>query len=216
MTQATEETRSARRDATRERVLDGARDVFAERGVNAATVEEICERVGFTRGAFYSNFADKADVLEALVGREHARLVAHLDAMLEASEEGRLTLNVSSDSELAAVVDWILGSIPADRQLTLVMTELEIHAVREPATAAGYREADARFRARIARIVERGMALAGRELVVDPAHVVDAAVAVVAASIRRALLDGGGTDPDAMARALLPVLLLGASRPRED
>ena len=72
--------RSARREATRQRVLDAAREVFAERGVIGGTVEDICERAGFTRGAFYSNFVDKDDVLRALIAREHARLIAQVDA----------------------------------------------------------------------------------------------------------------------------------------
>lgn len=44
--------RSPRREATRQRILDAAREVFAERGVIGGTVEDICERAGFTRGAF--------------------------------------------------------------------------------------------------------------------------------------------------------------------
>ena len=47
---------SARRQATRERLMDAAVELFGERGVLGASVEEICERAGFTRGAFYSNF----------------------------------------------------------------------------------------------------------------------------------------------------------------
>ena len=207
--------RSQRRDATRERVLDAARQVFAERGIFGATVEEICEAAGFTRGAFYSNFEDKADVLEALIAREHARLLAHLDATLALAEGGGLALDVDTAPGLAAVVDQVLGSIPADRQLTLVMTELEIHAVRDPATSAAFKDADARFRSRIASVIERGMSLAGRTLLADPGDVSDAAVSIVARSVRRALLQGGGADTDAMARAILPLLLLGVSRPRQ-
>lgn len=214
MTKTSAATRSVRRDATRERVLDAARDVFAERGVIGATVEEICDRASFTRGAFYSNFADKADVVEALIEREHARLLAHLDANL-ALVEGP-TVEPHGSTDLSAVVDRILASVPEDRALSLVQTELEIHAIREPATSASFRAADARFRARLAGFVERGMWLQGRELLVAPADLVDAAVAIVARSVRRALLAGGDTDPDSMARAVLPVLLLGASRPRRD
>ena len=215
MTETREAPRTARRDATRERVLDAARDVFADRGVNGATVEEICDRAGFTRGAFYSNFEDKADVLEALIEREHARLIDHLDATLALVEDGDLAVDVDDPTDLAEVVDRILRSIPADRELTLVMTELEIHAVRDPATSGAFRQADARFRARIARFIERGMSHAGRELLADPGDIADAAVAIVARSVRRALLAGGGADPDAMARAILPLLLRGVSRPRE-
>ncbi len=214
MTETREAPRSARRDATRERVLDAARDVFAERGVIGATVEEICDRAGFTRGAFYSNFEDKADVLEALVEREHGRLIEHLDATLALVEDGALPIDVDDPGDLAAVVDRILRSIPADRALTLVMTELEIHAVRDPSTTEAFRDADARFRARIARFIDRGMSHAGRELLADPADISDAAVAIVARSVRRALLEGHGSDPDAMARAILPLLLRGTSLPR--
>ena len=216
MTEIKEAPRSARRDATRERVLDAARDVFAERGVNGATVEEICDRAGFTRGAFYSNFGDKTDVLEALIEREHARLIDHLDGTLALVEDGGLAIDVDDPTDLAEVVDRILRSIPADRQLTLVMTELEIHAVRDPSTSEAFRGADARFRARIARFIERGMSLTGRELLADPGDIADAAVSIVARSVRRALLTGGGADPDAMARAILPLLLRGVSRARDD
>ena len=60
---------SARRAQTRDRLMDAALDVFAERGVLAASVEEVCERAGFTRGAFYSNFATKDELCVALLTR---------------------------------------------------------------------------------------------------------------------------------------------------
>ena len=41
---------SPRRANTRERLITAAMHVFAERGVNGASVEEICEAAGFTRG----------------------------------------------------------------------------------------------------------------------------------------------------------------------
>ncbi len=225
--------RTARRDATRERVLDAAREVFAERGVIGGSVEDICERAGFTRGAFYSNFADKADVLEALISREHARLLAQLDASAALAGEGAASSAGSSGSVdpaavlaatggaapdlatvLTGVVERILAAVPGDRQLSMVQTELEIHSIRQPEASASFREADSRFRARIAEFIERGMAVQGRELTVPSPFVADAAVAMVARSVRRALLAGGDADPDAMARAVLPGFLLGVSRPR--
>ena len=58
---------SARRSQTRERLIDAAVVLFAEKGVLGASVEEICERAEFTRGAFYSNFADKDALVHALI-----------------------------------------------------------------------------------------------------------------------------------------------------
>lgn len=232
---------SARREATRQRVLDAAREVFAERGVIGGTVEDICERAGFTRGAFYSNFADKDDVLQALIAREHARLVEHLDAgfakLAEALGDGdaggpdaggpgaggpgaahdpaaadRATA-ADPAATMAAVADRLLRAVPDDRHFSLIQTELEIHAIRDPDTSRAFTTADAAFRARIADFLERGLLLLDREPVVDVADATDAVIAIVERSTRRALL-AGGSDPDALARVMLPSLILAASRPR--
>src|SRR5579862_9367638 len=48
-------------------VLDAARRVFLARGYHAATLEEIAEEAGFSRGAVYSRFESKADMFIALL-----------------------------------------------------------------------------------------------------------------------------------------------------
>ena len=58
---------SARRAQTRERLMAAALTTFAARGIAGASVEEICEVADFTRGAFYSNFADKEQLFSALL-----------------------------------------------------------------------------------------------------------------------------------------------------
>ena len=55
------------REATRNRVLGAAYEVFAEVGIDAATVEAICAQAHFSRGAFYSNFASKDDLFLELI-----------------------------------------------------------------------------------------------------------------------------------------------------
>ena len=215
--------RSARRDATRERVLDAAREVFAERGVIGGTVEDICERAGFTRGAFYSNFDDKDDLLRALITREHARLVEHLDAGFallqgflarDGADRADGADGANDGATMPEVVDRLLRAVPDDRHFLLIQTELEIHAIRVPDTSRAFMEADAAFRARIADFLERGLHLLGRELIVDVGDVTEAVIAIVDRGTRRALLSGRPTDPDALARAMLPVLIGAASRPR--
>jgi AcrR family transcriptional regulator len=206
--------RSPRREATRQRILDAAREVFAERGVIGGSVEDICERAGFTRGAFYSNFSDKDDVLDALVEREHTSLLAHLDAsFVEVDRE--VEEAESLVAVLSGIVDRILRSIPVDRQLSLIQTELEIFAIRRPEHARRFLETNNRFRERIGALIDEAMRRYGRELLVDPSVITDAIVAIAERSVRRALLAGGGADPDAMASAVLPGLLLALSRPVE-
>jgi AcrR family transcriptional regulator len=212
VTETKEHTRTARRDATRERVLDAAREVFAERGVFGGSVEDICERAGFTRGAFYSNFADKDDVLQALVEREQSSLLAHLDASLVAVDEA-IAAAPDLESVLDSIVANILSSVPVDRQLMLMTSELEIHAIRRPDLPRHLLDVNAKFRERIGGYIESAMHRHGRELLVPVADVTDTMFAVVERSYRRALLGGQGADPDALASAVLPGILLAFSRP---
>lgn len=51
---------------TRKQILDSAIDVFYEKGVASASLNEIAERAGVTRGAIYWHFKNKLDIFEAL------------------------------------------------------------------------------------------------------------------------------------------------------
>ncbi|WP_338424879.1 TetR/AcrR family transcriptional regulator [Sphingopyxis kveilinensis] len=66
-------TREESREQTRTLLLEAATELFMEKGVNGTSVEQIAERAGFTRGAFYSNYDDKhAVVIELLKRRQTA------------------------------------------------------------------------------------------------------------------------------------------------
>ena len=54
-------------DATRDRLLDAAAAVFAEKGYDRAGVQEIARRAGLTTGAIYGRFTGKADLLQAAI-----------------------------------------------------------------------------------------------------------------------------------------------------
>jgi AcrR family transcriptional regulator len=54
-------------DATRDRLLDAAAAVFAEKGYDRAGVQEIARRAGLTTGAIYGRFEGKADLLQAAI-----------------------------------------------------------------------------------------------------------------------------------------------------
>ncbi|MEV7042684.1 TetR family transcriptional regulator [Amycolatopsis sp. NPDC051061] len=75
-------TRAESRERTKDRLLAAAAELFAGRGVNGTSVEQIAERAGYTRGAFYGNFEDKHELVVALLERPvpgvlRAELVLH-------------------------------------------------------------------------------------------------------------------------------------------
>lgn len=62
--------RKSKEDAekTRQAVIESALDVFSEKGYAKATFDEIAARAGFTKGAVYWYFRNKADLVAALIG----------------------------------------------------------------------------------------------------------------------------------------------------
>lgn len=72
------------RDETRSRLFEAAAEVFEERGIGAASVEAIAEAAGFTRGAFYSNFSDKDDLIMSMLEDHVAQtMTRHMDLLAE-------------------------------------------------------------------------------------------------------------------------------------
>ena len=63
-------TQAARREATRNALLDAARVLFVEKGFAATGTPEIVTLAGVTRGALYHQFSDKSDLFHAVVARE--------------------------------------------------------------------------------------------------------------------------------------------------
>ena len=55
--------RQQRSAATLDRIVRAAEELFAERGFEGATVDDIVARAGSSKGSFYSRFADKQALL---------------------------------------------------------------------------------------------------------------------------------------------------------
>jgi len=55
------------RDDTRDKLFEAAARVFEEQGIGGASIEAIAAAAGFTRGAFYSNFASKDELIIAML-----------------------------------------------------------------------------------------------------------------------------------------------------
>ena len=76
------DTRAARKLATRQRVLDAARDLFDEVGYEAATIRTIADRAGVAVGSVFTTFSSKAEILSQVMLDRLEGLYAELDAVL--------------------------------------------------------------------------------------------------------------------------------------
>ena len=73
-------TRQRRRAGiTRQKLLEAARSVFAEKGLDSATIADITERADVGKGTFYYHFKDKNSVIAELIKSVMGELVAELE-----------------------------------------------------------------------------------------------------------------------------------------
>lgn len=68
---------------TRERILDAALALFADKGYEATSMREIAEQLGITKAALYYHFDSKADIVHAMLA-DTERQVAELAAWAQA------------------------------------------------------------------------------------------------------------------------------------
>lgn len=106
--------KAQRSEATRGALVAAARELFAERSYANVATEEIVKRAGVTRGALYHHFADKEDLLRAVL-HELSQELAEVSAAaaLEETDQWRQIL-AAVDAFLDACTD------PAIQQIMLV------------------------------------------------------------------------------------------------
>lgn len=180
-----------RRENTRARLRDAAGQLFAEIGFEAASVEAICERAGFTRGAFYSNFETKDELfLELASAHAEARLTSVRARIDELVASGSL----AGGADLASLVERVMYAGDDDRLTVLLMVEIQRHALRDAAFAAAFAaQGQAMFasvEAVVAAVVDSGAFI----LRLDVSAAARMLLTVWEGSLVRAALEGADDD----------------------
>lgn len=187
--------RDERKAQTRARLLDAAARVYARRGFDGPTLDEVAAEAGFTKGAVYSHFGSKENLLLAL--SEQQRL-AQLAEQRELFDRGR----ESRDRPLAGSDRWmqILREEP-DRFRLFV--ELWVRAQRDERVRGMLAEGVEDLREMLAGFSSVGAAESG----IEPDPAVDREVANVFVALTMgmgllSLLDGDAVPPSLLGNAL--------------
>ena len=199
---------SARRARTRQRLMASAVAVFAERGVIGSSVEEICEAAGFTRGAFYSNFADKDALVLALIEQGVAEEYAAAEeavALLKTRQAG-----LPAGDAIAQVLDRLNHGGRTDRTSLLAQRELLLYAARVPGLRGPYQAFADACRAQVDALIRDALSFAELEFTVDDGVALDLLMAAHDHMQQTALFTDR-LDPGPM-----QVLIMNLTRPRLD
>ncbi|GAA3986160.1 TetR family transcriptional regulator [Comamonas faecalis] len=150
-------------DATRNRLLDAAECVFHEKGVSKASLNDIAQAAGATRGAIYWHFKDKFDLLDAVM--ERLRQPLTLDYLDVEPAPGVPALEC-----LRAMIDGIFATVEGDAHLRRVL-EIAMFRVEYVGELSAMRERHLDslllLRERFARNLQQASLDAGVQLPID-------------------------------------------------
>jgi AcrR family transcriptional regulator len=149
-------TREQSRDQTRQRLLDAAQAVFTQKGFGAASVEDVAADAGYTRGAFYSNFGSKAELLLEVLKRDHDTIMQRLSTIFEDGEASR--------ADMEARVLQYYSECYQDNACFLLWVEAKLHASRDAKFRASFNALMRELRQRTTDYIEAFSERAGTPL----------------------------------------------------
>jgi AcrR family transcriptional regulator len=197
------------RQETAERLIQGAKTAFLERGFNAASVEDICAAAGLTRGAFYSGFKSKEDLFFELYDRNTVEVRRFIEqALVEGHASGD-----DADDSIDAFVASLARTYPLDRDWYILNAEFTLHALRTPAVVDKLVEHRRAMRQVVAEEISIAVERAGRKLSIDAELVSRALVALTDGGLGQSLIEPEALTRSTLIEHVLGPLLTGLSEP---
>jgi AcrR family transcriptional regulator len=140
-------TRAEKKAETRASLLRAAEDVFGRRGFQAASVDEVAEAAGFTKGAVYAHFESKEDLFLAMLDERFADRIDEIRTVLSDEHE------VAEQAREAG--EGFMAYIDADPRWSPIFFEFWAHAVRNPDVAGKLVTRYRVLRGAVAEAIER-------------------------------------------------------------
>jgi AcrR family transcriptional regulator len=181
-------TRQERRSQTRDRLIDAAATVFARRGFETATLDEVAATAGFTKGAVYSNFASKTDLFIALIERRIEVQTAELSARYGGQDLAAAARRLQNPPDREP---------ESERQWLLLAIEFWLHAMRDERARALMAQQYERARLASADLIASFFEVSGQKPPMAPR---DLAIAMEAVSVGLAIQ--AALDPEAVRMSL--------------
>jgi AcrR family transcriptional regulator len=186
-------TRSEQREKTRGCLVEAAAKVFTRRGYDKASLDEVAEEAGFTKGAVYSNFKGKEELFLATID-------AHFDERLQSIKRVMQEEPDEQGTAHAAGMDF-MNKLNADPEYFALFFEFWAYAQRNPSVKKKFLPRVQRFRAALAELFE-AKSDAGLELPIPSEQLASMLIAMAAGVTMERELDPKSVPDDMYARML--------------
>jgi AcrR family transcriptional regulator len=145
--------RERQREQTAAAILDAAEELFADKGLVNAHMNDIASRVGVAVGTLYNHFKDRDSLLTALVQTRRAELIGRLDAFLDRPSSG------SFRDDLTGFVREMGAFFEEHKRYHIILHRMEwgLHQDTFPSTAACAPEMKKELILRLDKLIRRGV-----------------------------------------------------------
>jgi AcrR family transcriptional regulator len=116
-------TRKEKQAHTRTCLMEAAARVFTKRGLQQASIDEVAEDAGYTKGAFYANFKSKEELFLAMLDERFAERLEEIDRVMSTSAD-------VTDQAHEAGADF-MRYVSADPEWQRLFFEMAAHAGRD-------------------------------------------------------------------------------------
>jgi AcrR family transcriptional regulator len=180
--------RAEQNERNRTLVLDAARRIFLTRGYHAATLDEIADEAGFSRGVVQSRFGNKADLFLAMLEERIAE---------RAAQNARLAGGLSGAQGMRVLREHAARRNRAELDWGLLLIEFRVHAARDPELSRRYAAAHARTRQALAGVITGVYERAGQRPPLPPEEMAQMILTVEAGVRLEQAADPEGAGPPA-------------------
>ena len=153
-----------RRENTRAKLVRASLDVFVEKGIDGATVDDLVKAAGFTRGAFYSSFSSKEEVFSALFDEVTDELLAIANSSVAAAvadADGADEAAILSSNDAGVMIAVFEGIRPFGRQWYLLYSDAIARSLRNEDLRAELAVQRERMRDRIGALLTARLEVTG-------------------------------------------------------
>ncbi|MDO5049187.1 MAG: TetR/AcrR family transcriptional regulator [Actinomycetaceae bacterium] len=146
---------------TQDKLIAATRHIIIHEGIEGFTLDNVCTRAGFSRGAFYSNFATKDSLLATLAEDEYAGLIERLNLKVQQWQD-----RGKRESRDHAVIEDLLfealDAIGVNRSLFILHSEMLTRSARDADWGARLLDLNDEFVRALSAVLEAILHAAGR------------------------------------------------------
>jgi len=182
-------SRKEKQAQTRSSLMSSAARIFCKHGMEKASIEEVAEDAGYTKGAFYANFRNKQELFLAMLDERFTQRIEEVDRAFADRDE-------SPPEQARQAAGEFAHALRTEQEYKRLYLEFVAYALRDEDFRQELLTRFATLRERLERVYARRVEEYGLELDIPMERIVRMVIAMADGWVLWQLLDPDEADED--------------------